>query len=120
MVKDKCFREHFTTFEYDWLCGRRSMTSESFLNESKTYYKVKVQNKSWGALSKEEEELITMKAFFKDFNLKLDSKQKKKRSNRRQPRDKNDNESASKTKKTPKWNLENEKGAKKMKKEGKT
>ena len=22
VVRDKCFKEHFTTFEYDWLSGR--------------------------------------------------------------------------------------------------
>ena len=119
VVKDKCFREHFTTFEYDWLSGRRPMTSESLLNEAETYYKVKVQKKSWGALSKEEEELIVMKAVFKDFNLRLDSK-KKKRSNRRQPKENDDCEGNFKSKKTPKWKLENKKGDKKMKKEGKT
>ena len=102
VVKDKCFREHFTTFKYDWLSGRRPMTSESLLNEAETYYKVKVQNKSWGSLSKEEEELIAMKVVFKDFNLKLDSEQKKKWLNRRQPKDNNNRENASKTKKTPK------------------
>ena len=46
------------------------MTSESLLNEAETYYKINIQNKSWGALSKEEEELIAMKAVFKYFNLK--------------------------------------------------
>ena len=40
VVKDKCFREHFTTFEYNWLSGRRPMTSELLLNEAETYYKV--------------------------------------------------------------------------------
>ena len=47
VVQDKCFREYFTTFEYDWLSGRRPMTPKSLLNKGETFYKVNIQNKPW-------------------------------------------------------------------------
>ena len=37
VVKDKCFRQHFTTFEYNWLSGRQQIMSKSLLNEAETY-----------------------------------------------------------------------------------
>ena len=119
VVKDNFFRQNFTTFEYDWLSGRKQLTSESLLNPAETYYKVKVQSKSWGALSKEEEELIAMKAVFKDLNLRLDAeKNKKNLRNKNSSRTKD--KSLSQGKKIPKCKLENNKNEKKMKKDGKT
>ena len=122
VVKDNCFRQHFTTFEYDWLSGRKQLTSESLLNEAETYYKVKVQNKSWGALSREEEDLIAMKAVFKDLNLKLEAEKKgnRKKGSRSKNLSKSKDRASSQGKKIPKWKLENDNNGKKLKKDGKT
>ena len=98
------------------------MTSEALLTKAETYYKVKVQSKSWGALSKEEEELIAMKAVFKDINLKLGAKRKtnKKTGKRSTSSNDYDRPKGNQGKKIPKWKLENKDDDTKLKKEGKT
>ena len=96
------------------------MTIEGLLSKAGTYYKVKKQNNTWGELSKEEEELISMKSLMiKDKHLQVDDeskiRKKKKASSRPYGNGQGDNNN-----KIPKWKLENPKNKSKINKNDKT
>ena len=47
------------------------------LMEVDTFYRVNIQNNTWGELSKEEENIVAIEATFKDLNLRLEQANKK-------------------------------------------
>ena len=53
------------------MAGKHLVTGDSILTEADTFYRVKMQNNTWGELSKEEEKLVAMEVTFKDLNLLL-------------------------------------------------
>ena len=122
IVKDKSFREHFQRLDFEWMAGKQTVTAESILTEADTFYRVKVQNNTWGELSQEEEKIVAMEATFKDLNLRLEQANKRAKRRRDSNESNNDgNKSKSQgSRNVPKWKLENPDKAKKIKKQGKT
>ena len=121
VVRDKTFREHFQRLDFEWMAGKQVVTAESILTEADTFYRVKIQNNTWGELSREEEKIVAMEATFKDLNLKL--AQANKRAKRRQSESGESGKKGNQTqgsRNIPKWKLENSKQEKKTKKQGKT
>ena len=77
VVQDKYFCKHFQNLDFKWMAGKETVTSESILSKADTFYRVKLQNKTWGEISKEEEKIVAMEATFKDLNLNLEQANKK-------------------------------------------
>ena len=77
VVQDKYFPEHFQRLDFEWMAGKQSVTANSILTKADTFYRVKLQNNTWGELSKEEEQIFSMEATFKDLNLQLERANKR-------------------------------------------
>ena len=76
IVKDKSFCKHVQCLDFEWMVGKQAVTANLILTEADTFYRVKIQNNTWGQLSKEEEKLVAMEATFKDLNLRLEQANK--------------------------------------------
>ena len=77
VVRDKSFRKHFQRLDFKWMAGTLKMTSTSIHSKADTFYRVNMQNNTWGKLSKEEDRLVAMEATFKDIYLRLEQAHKK-------------------------------------------
>ena len=89
------------------------------LKEAENFYRVKLQNNTWGELSKDKQELMVMKATFKDMNLKLVEANKKIKGLKNSQKEEKGG-ADQKLRNIPKWKLENANNKKKLKRQGKT
>ena len=121
IVQNKSFRERFQRLDFEWMAGKQVVTSKSILLEAKTFYRVKIQNNTWGELSTEEEKIVAMEATFKDLNLCLEQANKKAKKTRQAKSGGNNGGNKNQgTRNIPKWKLENPEKEKKKKQQGKT
>lgn len=74
---DSDFNEHFKKEHLLYLAGMKMYEVNTLLADAETMYAVKADNNDWGKLSKSEEELVAMRADFKDLNLRFSEERKK-------------------------------------------
>lgn len=121
LARDADFRDHFKKEQLMYMSNKRMYDVDSLLFDAETMYSVKIENDDWGKRSKEEEEIIAMKAEFKDLNLKF-SEEKKRNKKHRQAAPSASSNRPRKFWLRPgeEWKLENPENKKTQKREGKT